>query len=132
LASAKRLLQRIEANIGCLPQTMITDAGYCSEENIKSCEQRGIDPHIATGRLSHGQPPPPLRGPISNHLDAIGRMVRKLRCKKGKRSTPGKDHRRARFWPEQGGQGTTQVPAAGPGESEWRMEPDDAPPRQPR
>ncbi len=79
------MLERIADNAGALPDVMTTDAGYCSEENIKSCEQRGIDPHIATGRLSHGQLPPPLRGPIPRNLDARGRMVRKLRCKKGKK-----------------------------------------------
>jgi hypothetical protein len=39
--------------------------------------------YIATGRLPHGQPPPPLRGPMPKDADARTRMARKLRSKKG-------------------------------------------------
>ena len=79
------MLQRIADNADALPDVMTTDAGYCSEENIKSCEQRGIDPHIATGRLPHGQPPPPKCGPLPKDADAKTRMARKLRSKNGSR-----------------------------------------------
>ena len=72
------------ANTSQVPKALIADAGYWSEDNAKACEQRGVDPHIATGRLSHGQPPPPIFGPIPKDLDAKGRMARKLRKKKGK------------------------------------------------
>ncbi len=57
------MLVRTIANTSQVPKTLIADAGYWSEDNAKACEDRGVDPHIATGRLPHGQPPPPIRGP---------------------------------------------------------------------
>ena len=78
------MLERTIANTGQAPVTLIADAGYWSEDNAKACEDRGVDPHIATGRQPHGKPPPPIFGPIPRDLDAKGRMARKLRKKEGK------------------------------------------------
>jgi transposase len=78
------MLERTIANSAQVPETLIADAGYWSEENAAACEARGVDPHIATGRLPHGQPPPPIFGPIPKDLDAKGRMARKLRNKAGR------------------------------------------------
>jgi hypothetical protein len=64
--------------------TLIADAGYWSKNNAKACEEKGVDPHIGTGRLPHGQPLPPIIGLLPKDLNAKGRMVRKLRKKKGK------------------------------------------------
>jgi transposase len=78
------MLERTMTNTSQVPKTLIADAGYWSEDNAAACEQRGVDPHIATGRLPHGQPPPPIFGPIPKDLDAKGRMARKLRKKEGR------------------------------------------------
>ena len=78
------MLERTIANTSQVPKTLIADAGYWSEDNAKACEDRGVDPHIATGRLPHGQPPPPIHGPIPKGLDAKGKMARKLRKKAGR------------------------------------------------
>ena len=77
------MLQRIAATAGALPEVMTLDAGYWSEDNAKICVDQGIDAYIATGRLPHGQPPPPQRGPLPRDADAKTRMARKLRSKKG-------------------------------------------------
>ena len=77
------MLERIAVSAGELPDVMTLDAGYWSEGNVKACADRGIDAYIATGRLPHGQPPPPKRGPIPRGADAKARMARKLRSKKG-------------------------------------------------
>jgi hypothetical protein len=77
------MLERIAASAGELPDVMTMDAGFWSEENAKACSDQGIDAYIATGRLPHGQPPPPKRGPIPRDADAKARMARKLRSKKG-------------------------------------------------
>jgi hypothetical protein len=77
------MLQRIAANAGVLPDVMTLDAGYWSEDNAKACADQGIDAYIATGRLPHGQPPPPKRGPLPRNADARARMARKIRSKKG-------------------------------------------------
>ena len=77
------MLQRIAATAGALPDVLTTDAGYWSEDNAKSCAEQGIDAYIATGRLPHGQPLPPKRGPMPKNADAKARMARKLRSKTG-------------------------------------------------
>jgi hypothetical protein len=77
------MLQRITATAGALPEVMTMDAGYWSEDNAKCCSDQGIDAYIATGRLPHGQPPPPKRGPLPRDADARTRMARKLRSKQG-------------------------------------------------
>jgi hypothetical protein len=77
------MLERIAATAGALPEVMTLDAGYWSEDNAKVCLDQGIDAYIATGRLPHGQPLPPKRGPMPKDADAKVRMARKLRSKKG-------------------------------------------------
>jgi len=77
------MAERIAANTGTLPKVMTMDAGYWSEDNAGHCKDLGIDAYIATGRLPHGQPPPPKRGPLPRDADAKTRMARKLRSKKG-------------------------------------------------
>jgi transposase len=77
------MLQRITASAGALPSVMTMDAGYWSVDNANACADQGIDAYIATGRLPHGQPPPPKRGPLPRDADAKTRMARKLRLKKG-------------------------------------------------
>ena len=69
-----------------LPQAaaLTADAGYFSEENIKSTVAHGLDPHIATGRFKHSEPPPPApRGPIPTDATPKQRMARKLKTKHG-------------------------------------------------
>ena len=64
---------------------MLADAGYFSADNVTAVTQAGIDPLLATGRLTHGeQPPPAPRGRIPNNLTPKQRMTRKLRTVKGK------------------------------------------------
>ena len=77
------MLQRIAATAGALPDVLTTDAGYWSENNAKTCAEQGIDAYIATGRLPHGQPLPPKRGPMPKDADVKARMARKLRSKAG-------------------------------------------------
>ena len=77
------MLQRIGATAAALPDVMTTDAGYWSEDNAKTCAEQGIDAYIATGRLPHGQPLPPKRGPLPKDADEKTRMARKLRSKQG-------------------------------------------------
>jgi transposase len=77
------MLQRITSNARVLPDVMTMDAGYWSEDNAKICADHGIHAYIATGRLPHGKPPPPRRGPLPRDADAKTRMARKLRSNKG-------------------------------------------------
>jgi hypothetical protein len=63
---------------------LTADAGYFSEENIRITEGHGLDPHIATGRFKHSEPPPPApRGRLPGDATPKQRMARKLRTKHG-------------------------------------------------
>jgi len=84
LAQLTQNLSAIEAE---LPQgaTLSADAGYLSEDNIKTTSERGLDPHIATGRHKHSDPPPiSPRGRIPKDATPKQRMARKLRTKRGR------------------------------------------------
>jgi hypothetical protein len=63
---------------------LTADAGYFSEENVKTTTAHGLDPHIATGRFKQSEPQPPApRGPIPKDATPKQRMARKLKTKKG-------------------------------------------------
>ena len=65
--------------------TLAADAGYFSETNIRITAEHGLDPHIATARFKHTEPPPPPpRGRIATNATPKQRMARKLRTKKGR------------------------------------------------
>ena len=66
------MVRRIAATAGALPAVMTADAGYWSESNAEFCSNQGIDACIATGRLPHGQPPPP------NSVQCPGMQTQKL------------------------------------------------------
>ncbi len=44
------VLERIEANTGQLPETLIADAGYCSTADLEACEDRLLNAYISTSR----------------------------------------------------------------------------------
>ena len=85
-------LEQLDANLQAidaeLPNgaALTADAGYFSEENVKTCEQHGLDPYIATGRFKHSEPQPPAaRGPIATDATPKQRMARKTRTKQGRK-----------------------------------------------
>jgi hypothetical protein len=51
------MLERILANTGQLPETLLADAGCCSTDTIEGCEQRQLEATISTGRQRHGKRP---------------------------------------------------------------------------
>jgi transposase len=64
--------------------TLVADAGYFSEHNIRVTAGHGLDAHIATGRFKDTEPPPPApSGPIPEHATPKQRMARKLTTKTG-------------------------------------------------
>jgi transposase len=76
-------LQAIDAR---LPEdaVLLGDAGYFSEDNTLITSDHGLDPHLATGRFKHSEPPAPAsRGPIPKHATPKQRMARKLHKKAG-------------------------------------------------
>jgi len=80
------MVERMKANLdGLCPRRMTMDNGYYSDENAGFLKGAGIDAYIATGRLKHGEVPPPApRGRIPKGLTEKERMLRKLRTIKGR------------------------------------------------
>jgi transposase len=80
------LVDQIKDNTGRLPRRLLTDAGYCSDENLAALADRGIDAYIAVGREHHGvSAPASPRGRIPAGLTRRQRMSRKLATKAGRR-----------------------------------------------
>jgi transposase len=84
------LLEQTQRNLSAAgvrktPRAFVADAGYFSEENVRTVESAKLTPYIATGRLKHHeQIPSAPRGRVPAHLSAKERMARKLRTKKGR------------------------------------------------
>jgi transposase len=73
------------AGVEDTPRGFLADAGYFSEENVKTTKASGMDPFIATQRLKHTEAiPESPKGRIPWDLSAKQRMARKLRTKKGR------------------------------------------------
>lgn len=77
------------SNTGVAPDEFLTDAGYCSDDNLTAAgdyeAEHGTEFFMATGRQKHGEPDPvALRGRIPNNATAKQRMARKLKTKAGR------------------------------------------------
>ena len=83
------LLQAVEQQAGQRPAEVLTDSGYCSEQNLESLEsaaepEKQIEAYIATRKDQHGQRPPPAkRGPLPRGATRVERMKRKLQTRAG-------------------------------------------------
>ncbi len=49
------LVKGIKENVGRQAREISADSGYCSEENLKELNRRGISGYLATGRQKHGE-----------------------------------------------------------------------------
>jgi transposase len=77
------MMERVAEHCGQWPKLASADAGYFSEANALWMENQGIDAHIATGRLKHGEAPPTVRGRPPKDLTLKDWMKRKLSTKRG-------------------------------------------------
>jgi len=85
------MLDQLDENLAAidaeLPDqaAMIADAGYLSAENVTHATVRGLDPHIASGRFRHGEPPELEPGePLPEDATAKQRMAQKTRTGAGR------------------------------------------------
>jgi len=73
------------AGVNEKPKEFLADAGYFSEENVKTIESAGMNPFIATQRLKHHETIPDApKGRTPKDLSPKQRMARKQRTKKGR------------------------------------------------
>jgi hypothetical protein len=79
------MLDQVRTNLGVLPDQLLADAGYLSEDNVAHCVDAGVDALIATGRFRHNEPAPPApRGPVPKDATVKQQMARKLSTKAGR------------------------------------------------
>lgn len=79
------MLDETIINCGTKPRQVLADAGYFSEDNVAVAADADVDALIATGRMKHGETPPPApRGRIPKNATVKQRMARKLRTKPAK------------------------------------------------
>src|SRR5665213_2006614 len=85
------MLDQLDENLAAtgaeLPEdaAMIADAGYLSEENVTHATDRGLDPHIASGRFKHDEPPElEPDEPLPEDATTKQRMARKTKTGAGR------------------------------------------------
>jgi len=84
------MVEAIEQQSGQLPEAILADSGYCSEENLAYLDsaehpERKIEGFIATGKQKHGEHRLPCkRGPLPKDATRVERMKRKLQTRVGK------------------------------------------------
>lgn len=78
------MLAQVKANMGRKPDAVSADAGYWSEANATDESTAGIDLHIATGRIKHGEVIETVSGPPPENATAKEAMHHKLRTEAGR------------------------------------------------
>jgi transposase len=82
----KPTLDAARDNLGVDPKRILADAGYQSESNLEMLEQTAIDGYVASGREKD------LDQAIPSPDTAVGRMVRKLKTKRGRKRYRARKH----------------------------------------
>ena len=77
------MLEQVEANLCRKPEAVSADAGYWSEANATDETVAGIDLHIATGRVKHGETIAMESGPPPHPSTPRQAMQHKLRTEAG-------------------------------------------------
>jgi len=78
------LIKAIQEQSGQRPEEVLTDSGYCSEENLKYLAKRRMEGFVATEKQKHGEPSEPCkRGPLPKDASRVERMDHKLKTKVG-------------------------------------------------
>jgi transposase len=85
------MLDQLDENLAAIgavlpvDAAMIADAGYLSEENVKHAAEHRLDPHIASGRFKHDEPPELAPdGPLPLDATAKQAMARKTKTGAGR------------------------------------------------
>jgi transposase len=79
------MVDQVIENVGQVPDQLSADAGYFSEDNVVAVNERGVDPHIATGRSKHDAPTQVApRGRPPKGLTLRESMARKLATQRGR------------------------------------------------
>jgi transposase len=78
------MLEQIEENLGEIPDRVLADVGYFSEEAVRSVADGFTEPFVPCKRVKHDDPPQPSpRGRIPDNLSVVDRALRRLKTKAG-------------------------------------------------
>jgi transposase len=78
------LIEVVQEQSGQKPKEVLTDNGYCSEENLKYLAKRRMEGFVATEKQKHNERSEPCkRGPLPEDASRVERMKRKLKTKAG-------------------------------------------------
>jgi transposase len=78
------MLEQIEENLGEIPDCVLADAGYFSEEAVGSVANGFTEPFIPRERVKHDDPAQPApRGRIPESLSVVDKALRKLKTRAG-------------------------------------------------
>ncbi len=78
------MLEKVEENVGRIPEKASADAGYFSEANVTDPKLQGIDLHVPPDRQKHGQAAEEVNGPAPQDAAVIDRMRHKLKTAEGR------------------------------------------------
>jgi hypothetical protein len=80
----KPMIRTIKEQAGQVPDEVIADSGYCSDESLRYLARTKIDGYIATRKMKHGERTGPVpRGPIPRDATRVERMAHKVQTKVG-------------------------------------------------
>ena len=78
------MLGQVEENLGEIPDSILADAGYFSEEVVGSVADGFTKPFVPRERVKHDDPVQPApRGRIPDNLSVVDRALRRLKTKEG-------------------------------------------------
>ena len=79
------MVEQVESNTGQIPDRVLADAGYFSEDNVEYVAANWMEPFICRDREKHSHNPQPApRGRIPKDMSLVDRMLRKLKTKTGR------------------------------------------------
>lgn len=81
------LVEQIEENLGEIPDRVLADNGYFSQDNVEYLATNFMEPMIAPERIKHTDKPSAApKGRIPKDMSVVERMRRKFTTKQGKKT----------------------------------------------
>lgn len=81
------MLEQIDENLGEIPDRVLADAGYFTEEAVESVVEGFTEPFVPRDRIKHSELPETApRGRIPANASVVDRALRKLKTKVGQQT----------------------------------------------
>jgi transposase len=81
------MLEQIEENLGEIPDRVLADSGYFTQQSVKSVVNGFMEPFTPRERKKHDDPPEPApRGRIPDNTSVVDRALRRLKTRTAQRT----------------------------------------------